>query len=45
MGWRLCREVLGGFLEEVCGTSQEENTRFQDSFLTTWYRFVPGTCM
>lgn len=30
----ICREVLEGFLEEVCGASQEENTRFQDSLLT-----------
>ena len=40
-----CREVLGGFLEEVFGTSKEENTRFQDSLVTMRYRFSPGTCI
>lgn len=35
----------GGFLEEVCGASKENNTRFQDSPLTTRYRFSLGTCM
>lgn len=41
----ICREVLEGFLEEVCGASQEENTRFQNSLLTMRYRFSPGTYM
>lgn len=30
---------------EVCGVSQEENIRFQDSLLTMRYGFSPGTCV
>lgn len=39
----VCREVLEGFQEEVCGALQ--NTRFQNSLLTMRYGFSPGTCV